>query len=198
MDEILASCFTLSILDILLQLLILSLDISQHSKVVIPGKSLSFVDESLLLSIDISDVGYVTVSLTQLILEHSNDLLDLVDLWVDALWVPSGFSKWLEELNALHLGVSDDSHVVHFLGNQLFFKLRRIFVVKVDLTKISLVVCLQFVSDLLNFLTNALEQPLLLWSDLRLEIQVFPLVIDGVSLHDYICMNKRYNLIFET
>jgi len=63
--------------------------------------------------------------------------------------------------------------------------------VQVDLAKISLVICLQFVSYLLNFLTNALEQSLLLWSDLSLEIQVFPLVIDGVSLHDYICMNKK-------
>lgn len=85
MDEILASCLTLSIFDILLQLLILSLNISQHSKVVIPGKSFSFVDECLLLSIDISDVGYVTVSLTQLILEHSNYLLDLVNLRVNTL-----------------------------------------------------------------------------------------------------------------
>ena len=61
--------------------------------IVVPGQRLSLIDEHLLLSINISDVGYVTVRLTQLILEHSDDLLNLIDLRIDALGLPRGFAK---------------------------------------------------------------------------------------------------------
>lgn len=85
MDEVLTSLLTLNVLDILLKLLILNLNICEHSQVIFLTHGFPFVDESLFLTINISNVGYITVSLTQLVLEHTNNLLDLVDLRVDAL-----------------------------------------------------------------------------------------------------------------
>jgi hypothetical protein len=67
------------------ELLILVLHVSEYGKVVLICHLLPFVKECLLMLVNLVYIGDVHVRLTQLILEHAQDLLDLVNLQVDGL-----------------------------------------------------------------------------------------------------------------
>jgi hypothetical protein len=119
--------------------------------------------------------------LAHLVLEQANDLLDLVDLHVDGVRVPGSLSEGLKELDALHLGLGDQAHVIHPARDQLFLQLRCLLVELVDLAQIPLVVGLVSIANLSYLLAEGVHLLLLSGSHLSLEVQLPPLWVQCSS-----------------
>lgn len=142
MNEALFGLHALNLVEVGLKGLALFLDIESDLLVVLLGHLFSLNDHLLLHVENLLDVLLVNCSLADLVLDHGDDDLDLVDLLVERIGFPGDLAELLQELDTFHLRVVDEVHVLHLLGDELFLELGGVLVGGVYLTKILVVLIL--------------------------------------------------------
>jgi hypothetical protein len=179
MNKALFGLHALNLVEVGLKGLALFLDISGNFLVVLLGHLFSFNDHLLLHVENLLNILFVNSSLADLVLDHGDDNLDLVDLLVERVGFPGDLTELLQEFDTFHLGVVDQVHVLHLLGDELFLELGCVLVGGVYLTKIFVVLILELARNQGDLTMLGLEFLLLGRSDLVLEIEVFPLIVNA-------------------
>lgn len=99
---------------------------------------------------------------------------------VKRLGVACALTELLQELDALHFGVVNQIHVLHFLGNELSFEIRSLSIGLVDLSQVVIVVILQLLTNLSYLILLNCQFVQLDFTDITIEVQGLPF---GVKLH---------------
>ena len=183
-DEPLLGLYVLNLAHLGFSLFALILKVGDDFLIALSCDGLLAQKELLFLLENSIDVVLIAVGLRELVLEHRNDVLDLVDVGVHRLRLPGALSEVLKELDALHLGLVNQIHVFRFLLDEFLFKEISFGVRSIDLSQVLVVVGLKLLGNLSDLSMLDLEFLQLSRSDIHLEIKGFPLRVNVLVRHD--------------
>ena len=159
-------------------------DIAGHVLLILLLHGLLLPEQVALRPVDLVHVLLLDRGEGELVGQHGDDELHVVYLGVERFGVASALAELLEELDALHFGVVNQVHVLHFLGNELAFQICGLGVSLVDLGKVVVVVVLQLLPNLSYLLLLDSQLVQLDLADLAIEVQGLPF---GIKLHLWVC-----------
>lgn len=156
----------------------LRLDVINDEALAVADHEVALVQKLLLSVANLLHLTLLEVCLLNFTLQDGNDVLDAVDLVVEAVSLASGGSEALQELDALHFRLVYQVHVLILFLDELHLELSRVFIAGVDLCKVPIVVSLKLLTMLLNLLALHVKLGELLRAHLTLEVKSLPLLID--------------------
>ena len=155
-------------------------DVVNNPAVVVFGETNLVLKQLLLSLVDLLNALLLARSLSDFVLEHCNDGLNLAYLDVQRLRFPICLTELVEEFGAVHFGVVYEFHVLHLSGDEFFLLGLALEVLLVDVRQILAVVVLELALNVRNMAVLFLQLRHLSWADVSLEVKHLPVGVVGV------------------